>query len=306
MPDTPQRLDVLFVAGSARSGSTLLSSCLGAHPDAIFLGEVSNFWRTLSHNGTCSCGRSAQSCPFWSEVWERLQLRPGWRRGAREFSHSGQHRDLPRQLIFPGERDKVRRHLQLRAELYDCAREVSGRRVLIDSSKKPITAAMMSGDPRFQLRFLHLVRDPRSVVLSEQSSRARWPYLPPWERPQDQSAMKSAAVWTATNLGAELLQRRSDVRAAPRVHYEDFCLEPEQLLARIAEAVGMTAVEWPVNGDRVALPESHVINGNPMRMQSGSITITPDSDWRQRLSKIDRRITNAITAPLRQRYGYAA
>lgn len=64
---------VIFVCGSARSGSTLVDLVLGNDPRGFSLGEVASWYRpTRTHHFDIKCGCGVYPCP----VWEKLALVP--------------------------------------------------------------------------------------------------------------------------------------------------------------------------------------------------------------------------------------
>src|SRR6476659_9772003 len=70
VPTRPPR--VLFIAGPARSGSTLLAMLLGATDGMVDTGELNYAWRTVFlRNEYCGCGRRFRDCRFWSAVVDR-------------------------------------------------------------------------------------------------------------------------------------------------------------------------------------------------------------------------------------------
>ena len=79
---------VLFIAGTGRSGSTLLERALGVMPGYVNVGElVDLFRRVAAEDERCGCGERFSTCPFWREVGERLLW--GGRPGAGRCSASG-------------------------------------------------------------------------------------------------------------------------------------------------------------------------------------------------------------------------
>lgn len=56
-------VEVLFIAGLSHSGSTVLNVVLGTHPRMVGVGEARRSVRTPDQ-GQCSCGETAQNCPF--------------------------------------------------------------------------------------------------------------------------------------------------------------------------------------------------------------------------------------------------
>ena len=62
---------VLLVAGSGRSGSTLLASALGQLPGAFCAGELRYLWqRGAVEDHRCGCGEPFSRCPVWTVVLE--------------------------------------------------------------------------------------------------------------------------------------------------------------------------------------------------------------------------------------------
>ena len=64
-----EKFKVLYVAGSGRSGSTILGNILGGVEGFFSVGELRLIWeRGLIRNWLCGCGVSFRECPVWSEV----------------------------------------------------------------------------------------------------------------------------------------------------------------------------------------------------------------------------------------------
>jgi hypothetical protein len=66
-----EKARVVYVAGSGRSGSTVLGQVLGAVPSWIFCGELRQGFSILAENRICGCGTPAQECSFWRSVVEQ-------------------------------------------------------------------------------------------------------------------------------------------------------------------------------------------------------------------------------------------
>ena len=65
-------VEVLYIGGSGRSGSTILDSILGQFEGFMSVGEVRFIWkRGLIDDRLCSCGEAFSDCPFWTEVLDR-------------------------------------------------------------------------------------------------------------------------------------------------------------------------------------------------------------------------------------------
>jgi len=71
-PASEHRPVVVYIAGSGRSGSTLLERMLGAAPGMVNIGElVDAFRRVVPGDERCGCGDRFSACPFWCKVGER-------------------------------------------------------------------------------------------------------------------------------------------------------------------------------------------------------------------------------------------
>ena len=63
---------VIYIAGSGRSGSTLLERVLGGMPGAVNVGELIDLFRRTAPRGErCGCGLAFADCPFWTGVGKR-------------------------------------------------------------------------------------------------------------------------------------------------------------------------------------------------------------------------------------------
>jgi len=90
---------VLYIAGTGRSGSTVLANLLGEVDGFFAAGEVRFLWqRGLVENRLCGCGAPVSECAVWREVFEVAA-----RRGApvdaaamvRRLRDTGRIRHLP-------------------------------------------------------------------------------------------------------------------------------------------------------------------------------------------------------------------
>jgi hypothetical protein len=63
------RVRVLYVAGTGRSGSTLVAAMLGQLRGAFAAGEVRYVWqRGLAERRPCGCGAPVPDCPVWTDI----------------------------------------------------------------------------------------------------------------------------------------------------------------------------------------------------------------------------------------------
>lgn len=306
-------VDVCFIGGFGRSGSTLLERVLGELPGVCPLGEVVHLWyRGIVVDEPCGCGEPFSRCEFWQEVGNRAF--GGWNHV--DVDHVMRLRyATDRMRLIPAtalarpasRRDKaIREYANYHAQVYTAAREVSGARVVTDSSKNASTAFLLHASGEIGLRVLHLVRDSRGVAYSWTKEIAR----PESERELAKPLMdryspwKAALLWNAHNLAFDFLARQ-DVPVR-RVDYETLVTEPSSTVRDVATFLGLdvTNVSDLISSDSVKLSRSHMVSGNPMRFQTGELQLRRDDAWRHNLDHRSRRVVSLLTGPLMLRYGY--
>jgi hypothetical protein len=304
---------VVSIIGSGRSGSTVLDIVLGNHPRIEGVGALSKLPRSgwvPDDDRRCSCGSPIHACPYWVGVYERwidavgddgltryidLQAR---------YEHSSKR--WPRLLLeerSPSPAFLAYAHMT--AALYASIRDVSGKPVILDSSKKPIRTYALLATGIIDVRVLHLVRDGRGVVWSRLKSLPRdveagvpasRPPTPPW---------RTTLHWTQANIESEWVTRRAGRSNASRIAYESLVETPGELLERISPVVGedlSELVEGLENGEE--MHAGHRVGGNRMRF-SGSVRLRPDLEWTTKLPSGDGRTFWRMAGWLARRYGYA-
>jgi hypothetical protein len=188
--------------------------------------------------------------------------------------------------------------------LYRALSDVTGARVIVDSSKRASNAAMLGGLADLSPHFLHLVRDPRAVAYSRQRRKLNPDRRVPGYMDVS-SVSNSAASWLAWNVTSEAVTRRQDPSRVMLVRYEDFAADPVGTTARIIQLVDEDAGDLPfVDGSTVRLTGNHTVSGNPARYVDGVVPIREDDEWRSRMPRQQRIAVTLMTFPLLVKYGY--
>ena len=94
---------VLYVAGTGRSGSTLVSTILGHLPGVFSAGELRFLWlRGVTQDQMCGCGARFSACPVWVDVMADLEgrLPVGTRLDPAGFAHRLRRRTRVRLPAF--------------------------------------------------------------------------------------------------------------------------------------------------------------------------------------------------------------
>lgn len=297
---------IVYLAGSARSGSTIVANVLGQGEGVFAAGELRYLW-TRGHleNRRCGCGDHFTECAFWQQVQqaitnERPDLDPGDLE--RRIRRATRMRTVPSAIWRASAFDRRATRLgEDLAVVYHAIASVSGAQVIIDSSKLPTYGAVLARMPGVRFEAVHLVRDPRATAFSWAQRKAQ-PDRDGWM--QQFPAWKSGLLWIVWNASTRPILRRRGVRARP-LRYEDLAAAPRHSLERIAQGVGIDPDGLPFIDDRaVLLVGSHSVAGNGNRMQTGVVVLETDDRWRRQMPSRERRIVTAMAFPWLRRYHY--
>lgn len=306
---------VVYIAGSGRSGSTLLERALGEIPGFVNVGELIDLYRrTAAHGERCGCGQSFAACPFWSRVGDRAF--GGWAEQKLTEVHQLQgkvarQRRMPRLLAMPlaGHRFRadVAAYGASYASLYGAIAAEAGAACVVDASKWPVQALALAR-AGLDVRVVHLVRDVRGVAHSLGKRGVSRPHaVARADTMTHLSPAEAAARWVAVQGQAGLL--RWCGLPVTRMRYEEFVRRPGQAVAAALAGIGLPAPPEHlahIGDGRVVLGTSHGLSGNPSRFRDGEITLRADETWRASMSRRDRLIVTAIGLPLMLRYGLSA
>ncbi|MDQ3765957.1 MAG: sulfotransferase [Actinomycetota bacterium] len=311
-PHLPDKsgLKVLYILGSSRSGSTILDSILGELNGYFSAGELRFIWRRLLENRRCGCGQSLEDCEVWSQVLAgvvdqdlRETAKRHYKRQQRNVS-TKHTTGLLRRRVGEFGSDELAAYAHATASLYREVAEVTGAKVIVDSSKRISDGALLRLLPGFELYFVHLVRDPRAVAYS----RRRTKLNPDREVPGEMGGKNpagSAFQWAVGNLGADVVRRKHGRSRSMLVRYEDFVKRPRGIVEQITDMVGVTPGFTPfITETSVRLGVHHTVSGNPIRFNTGTVDLVEDNRWRAELSTFDRTVTTSLTLPQMLAYRY--
>ncbi|MCG5440645.1 sulfotransferase [Micromonospora foliorum] len=303
---------VLYLAGSGRSGSTLVTTVLGQLPGFFAAGELRYLWRRgLVENRPCGCGSPVADCPLWARVRADLpDVEPAEIAGrlAQRLRLRGlpallrrQRRGQPPVADHPDDTHLTR----LYAAIAEHALAGRSDGVIVDSSKLPPYGALLGSLPGIDLYVLHVVRDPRATAYS-------WRRRRPLDGRADDQLMsrppvgKAALLWLVWNTATVRLWggRRAPGRYL-RVRYEDFVADPAGTTARIAGFVGVTPDALPFPSPAtVRLTPTHSVAGNPSRHRTGLVDVVADTEWLTGLPTRAYAVVTGLTAVALTRFGY--
>jgi hypothetical protein len=302
------KVKVVFIAGSGRSGSTVVAQVLAEVPGWVTCGELRLGVPVLLQDRLCGCGARAQQCPFWQAVMEAAF--GGFdiailRRGAELMKRVALNRHtflhfLPHGIGRFGR--EVREYASIVERIYQGMQAVSGCEVIVDTSKLPAYFLALGNASTLDLRTVHIVRDSRAVAFSNQR-RVRDPANPDATRymPQQGLALTSTA-WNVKNAFITTAMAKQGGRII--VRYEDFVRRPTEEVERVLRFAGSDRSPPPITRGQLEIGTHHTTAGNPMRFQRGALHLRLDDEWQDKMKRRDRSFVTALTWPMLARYGY--
>ena len=287
---------IVYIMGDGRSGSTVTSVVLGNHPCISSNGELHRFSQFKGYPKRDN--EKEEDHRFWQEVRRCYRLEG--------FSTDFEHlEDVQGEIenyhnfgrvffdrVPPDISSEYKAHL---LGLFKAIREVSGRDIIVDETKRPGRGYALLHFQETDVRIIHLVRDPRGVVWSQQKRSVEQKHKSP---------LTAAAHYLIKNLMAFLVQLRATRGKVMRVRYEDLVREPSRELARIGQFLGLSMdpiVAKIEAGEPLRVPI--LLDGNRIRCQT-EINLQFDDSWRRNLSFGDRLMIALITLPFFLLFGY--
>lgn len=300
---------VLFLEGLGRNGTTLVERVLGELPGVVALGEVAHlFQHGLCDGDRCGCGETFFRCEFWHAVGARAF--GGWQRvdtgRVRRLRRAVERtRRIPR-LALRGlghdHRGLLASHADYYRRIYAAAAEVSGARVVVDSSGPGGLAWCLSG-AGLDVRVVHLVRDPRAVAYS--STGYATPDSAPGSGTTRYRPGRTALRWSAHHCALDLLACHGV--ALIRLRYEEFLADPRASVRTLAAFAGLdppaAALDF-LSTDKVTLGIGHSVASDPVRITTGTVALDRDDRWQCELPWRHRLLIGTACAPLLAAYGY--
>jgi len=300
------KIKVVFIASSARSGTTLLDLLLGQTSGFFSLGEMFYIWeRGFIENRLCGCGKPFRDCEFWQKVIEEAfgGFEKVDARSVLELQRSVVRIRLTPQLAYPRLRTRefslrLEQYADILRVLYRAIAKVSGADVLIDSSKFAPYGFVLSQLPELEIYPIHLVRDSRAVVYSLQRKKRMSDVYWKEEFIPVASTLKAIQLWLIHNGLAQIFIRRHSYGLT--VPYELFAARPGPVVTEIVRRIcDVDSVSLPffLNDFEVELGVNHTVAGNPIRLNSGRIKIRPDVEWLEKIPIFKKALIGALTWP---------
>jgi len=295
-----KKMNIVYIAGCVRSGSTLFDVMLANHPEVISIGELSQLGENIhSEKGVCLCGKHLSKCPFWKNIEKESRL---------DFSRiktkliknvftkflvflSPYGRATLMGLDFIPSIRQNRRSANNIFTLYETVARVTGKRIIIDSSKGAMTFKYYYLHSPQQVKIIFLYRDGRGVMNS---------LIKRGQRPDD-----AARSWINSVRNMEMMGLMIPNSKIFKLKYEELCHDPEQTMKDVCDFIGVEYTPVITSLDKSM---KHNIGGSPTikRQENKKINVVYDNSWENELTPAQLEIFRKIAGKTNQRLGFAS
>ena len=263
----------VYIAGSGRSGSTVLEAALSSHPEILGAGEIARLPHALrdrpkwSMPRRCACDALMNECPVWGPIL----------REARKLDFRSMSLDEWQSFLLP----------KLQASK-------PGAHVIVDSSNwtSPLRSMLRSRlKERFSIKVIYLTRDVRGFVNSAsvrgyaQGENTEW-HHPVW---------RAAAGWWIRNKVMIRMFRQLDRDMRMHLPYERFTADARRVLRETHKFIGVEQLDLSPTWMEQTL---HTFAGNRLFRKSSSSEIREDLGWRYELGPTATALVEVIAGRL--------
>lgn len=302
-------IPLVYILSNGRSGTTLLDLLLGAHPNIWTLGEAHILpWELKNRRTPCGCGVPIEEDDFWAPLLPEIPLETtgyhvGYFRNRQQVGKvvRWEHLfDLVRGRVSSRWTEAVREYAKRNERYFRVVREAAEDRMgqevewLVDNSKDPYRLFWLQQSGRFDIRVIHLVKDPRAFVYS--MVRREMPGV-------TKRVIRFTGRWIIENAIMRRLMGVGFPEDATRtLAYEQLAAAPEETLKNLGAWLGLDYDPDLVHTFRDY--ENHAVSGNMMRWRERDDAIRLDQRWKRNFPLAYTRFISATTWPFLGYCGY--
>jgi len=272
-----EKIKVIYIGPTGRSGSTLLDLLLNNHPAIQSVGELMFLDKWLDKDLLCSCKKPISKCGFWCKILNSLPEGNKFRLNYRDPSNKFV-RILNNLTYYDFVSKDILKNVQKNYYLLlSAVKKHTNSEFIVDSSKMLSRLKIYAKSDLFDVYFLHLIRDPVAVMQSCSVPRIKHSFGANHFTPAV-NPVRTALRWTFSNISAELFARKQIHYR--KVFYEELVSSPEKVLLEIYKWIGVeshgTVLTYPITEN------IHNISGSRWRFQK-DVRIKFDKNYRKKI-----------------------
>jgi hypothetical protein len=261
-------LEIIYIGGYGRSGSTLLDHLVASRIGALSCGELCNVFAYAARHAACTCGENITTCSVWGACLEHVRRKTGL-----DYSEL----DSITRRAEAGNLEEADWH-RVWTPLFESLAQ-QGFTAIVDSSKSSggrdrVRLLERSPAARMSL-FVHLDRYLPAVLNSRRRGDNRSLEEGEESGSRTRAALRGTVGWWRANLLAKRQRRR--VPNACSVTYEALGHNASLLVDGIAMQSGIRCP--PTSQERIY----HAVAGNRMARSGWDGLVKPDEVWQTEL-----------------------
>ena len=284
-----KKVKIIYILGYERSGSTILHNLIGQTKSYFSVGELRYIWQRGIDNRPCGCGEAFNDCPFWEDIFDRHN--PHQQHIRESF--------FPFALLFsfiPSIKRRIANHTEYLKTLYTKTYEKSDAAYIVDHSKSVMHLKLLSSIKNFEVKTIHIVRDPRGIEYSLHKRK-----LNGHKGYRNHSVYKNLLKIDLINLMSNRYMKKYS-NLTHSVRYEDLIRRPGDCLDELSKHLEVNIDTSMVDGDEVTLEKTHSVGGSPSRHNTGKIKLRLDDKWKQLLPKRSRWLLESFSYTYKRWY----
>ena len=270
--DAAALVKLIYLAGSGRSGSTLLERVLHSAEAIAAVGELHCLWRLPLDELVCACGSTVSEDPFWMTVLRRARIDQEELRRLAHLESSVARTGVVARNRFSLARlaglPQAAEYVELQERIYGAVATELGVEAIVDSSKAGPRAWLMATRPNTTI--CHLYRDPTDVLLSWRSHK--FDQGLGGDMPRRRVSV-AAREWLKAEVMLRRLGRETPVAT---ITHKAFCMSPRASTRALIDSLelrGASTPAWTGANRFTTGPRYHSVNGNPDRFHTGEVKI---------------------------------
>lgn len=269
--DMKSALELIYIAGEVRSGTTVVDLFFSDQIQAHSLGELANLEDYIdrkdigwSSDWKCSCGIHLNSCSFWKKIifeFNRIKCCKRIETKVCKYNSSEHNIEIA---------NNCWNIIEIIANVYNHSH-------IIDSSKRAIQLDFLCKTKnKNKVKVIFVVRDSRAVSFS----KANWSLK--FYPNKKVSYFRSMIRWLITNISLANIMVRNNNIDYIIIKYEDFASNPSGMLNIVCKKLNIklgTAQNHVVN-----VQGKHTIAGTPNKSTFNNTLITLDKRWKNHIN----------------------
>lgn len=283
------KVNLIYLMGAARSGTTALATFLGGHDEINSVGEMHQFFEHLEQDKTCSCGEPLTSCPFWSKIIQELPtIMINESKEKQIFCKQFEYHTAALNLLLGRyNKEQLKHYHELQNNILTSIKANRKSQYILDSAKYIGRHLSLRKNKQISIKTFYVVRDVRGVINSfsknVQSSR---------------NPLSTIFYYLAINITSEIIFRVSSKNSIQKIQYEEFFENPEKSLIAIGHflKLDMHSVIKAINQNETFVI-GHIIGGNRLKNEQ-KIKIRTDNSWKNNQSRFWQIIYYIMASPV--------